>query len=141
MPGPAPKRNPIYKRRPRPDWRRLPAAGRSGPVPRWPRGLGRVKGSADLWRELWASPQADAWADLGWVRVVARYTVLVLLAERPGAPVALLAEVRQLEDRLGLTPMAMRRLQWEIGDEAVVESRAGSEVAKIDDYREFFGAG
>nr|DAE15467.1 MAG TPA: hypothetical protein [Siphoviridae sp. ctjOC2] len=27
-----------------------------------------------------------------------------------------MAELRQIEDRLGLSPMAMKRLQWEIGD-------------------------
>lgn len=30
---------------------------------------------------------------------------------------SLMAEARQLEDRLGLTPMAMLRLRWEISDD------------------------
>ena len=35
--------------------------------------------------------------------------------KRQGEPnAALLSELRQIEDRIGLSPMAMRRLQWEI---------------------------
>ncbi|WP_165242113.1 hypothetical protein [Corynebacterium lizhenjunii] len=37
----------------------------------------------------------------------------LLLAGEPNG--ALLSEVRQMEDRLGLSPMALKRLQWEIG--------------------------
>lgn len=33
---------------------------------------------------------------------------------------SLMAEARQLEDRLGLTPMAMLRLRWEISDDDAV---------------------
>jgi hypothetical protein len=74
-----------------------------------------------VWRDLWRTPQAVAWEDLGWTRVVARYAVVLLAAERLEA--GPLAEARQLEDRLGLTPKAMRLLLWTIDDdveEAVV---------------------
>jgi hypothetical protein len=37
---------------------------------------------------------------------------------------ALLAEARQMEDRLGLSPMAMLRLRWEIQEDQVAEKRA-----------------
>jgi hypothetical protein len=73
-----------------------------------------------LWADLWRTPQAVAWFELGWSRVVARYVRLLIQSENPDvdspayAGVALLGEVRQLEDRLGLTPLAMRRLQWEM---------------------------
>lgn len=80
----------------------------------------------EVWGELWATPQAVAWERLGWTRVVARYVQILLAAERPDMDefgntkfnVGLLAEVRQNEDRLGLTPMAMMRLKWEVtGDD------------------------
>jgi hypothetical protein len=138
MPGPAPSRNP-RRRNARPDWRQLPPAGRSGPPPDWPLGrqTARVK---TLWTELWASPQATAWGDLGWTRVVARYTTLLLEAEKRDASAALLSEVRQLEDRLGLTPMAMRRLQWEIGPaDAAADEGTPAGVTSIDDYRSVYG--
>jgi hypothetical protein len=89
-----------------------------------------------LWGELWATPQATAWEDFGWTRTVARYCKLVLTAERPRATGTVLSEVRQLEDRLGLNPMAMRRLFWEIeGDVQEVPT----DVTNLDDYRNKLG--
>lgn len=140
MPGPPPNPN-ARRRNARPDWRRLPTTGRPGDPPPWP--MGRAgKAVLDLWAQLWASPQALAWEDLGWTRVVARYTKLLVAAEKSDAPIGLLGEVRQLEDRLGLSPMAMRRLQWEIdavpaapaGDEG-----SGGEVTRLDAYRNLYG--
>lgn len=115
---PAPKRN-ARRRNIRPDWRELTPGGYRGPVPEWPMESGSAA-ELLLWAQLWRTPQAEAWADLGWTRVVARYARLVIQSEtddadrRPTAEVALLGEIRQMEDRLGLSPMAMRRLQWEI---------------------------
>ena len=48
----------------------------------------------------------------------------------------LVAEARQLEDRLGLSPAAMRRLRWEIGESDVGAPRA---VANINDYQDRTG--
>lgn len=89
----------------------------------------------DLWVQLWASPQATAWESLGWTRMVARYAQVLLISERVNAPAALLGEVRQMEDRLGLSPMAMRRLQWEV---APIDSAAGApaDVTHLADYRD-----
>lgn len=42
---------------------------------------------------------------------------LVVRAENFEASGALLGEVRMLEDRLGLSPMAMLRLRWEVVEE------------------------
>jgi hypothetical protein len=136
MPGPPPSRNP-RRRNARPDWRKLPSGGRVGDPPAWP--LAKpAKAVADLWADVWASPQATAWADLGWTRVVARYCKLCVVAERADAPVSLLGEVRQLEDRLGLTPMAMMRLQWEIAAEAD-SADVPTGVVMLDEYRELYG--
>lgn len=137
MPGPAPKKN-ARRRNSRPDWKRLPAAGRPGDPPPFPL-PGRGKALEALWRDLWASPQAVMWEQLGWTRVVARYAKVVLASEKRGAPTSLLAEARQLEDRLGLTPMAMRRLQWEISaDELAGDAQPGG-VASLDEYRSRLG--
>lgn len=115
MPGPAP--SPFARRRnARPDWTKLPASGYSGDVPDWPLNS-FPEGWKELWRELWCTPQAFAWAGFGWTRLVARYAQILLICEGPNATAALLGECRQLEDRLGLSPMAMKRLQWEISSE------------------------
>lgn len=136
MPGPPPKRG-ARRRNARPEWRTLPAQGRSGDPPAFPLGDPSVEALA-LWLDLWRTPQAVAWEALGWTRVVARYALLVLDAEKPDATGALLAEVRQLEDRLGLSPMAMKRLQWEIAA-ILVEDEGVSGVADLDAYRSRVG--
>ena len=38
---------------------------------------------------------------------------------------AMLSEVRQLEDRLGLSPMALKRLQWVISEPSSGELEIG----------------
>lgn len=123
MPGPPPK-DPGQRRRRNaaPELVALPAEGRSGPVPTWP--LSRAtKSEAALWRELWATPQAAAWEQLGWTRIVARYVRCAIQVEGTDPSTRLLAEVRQTEDRLGLTPLAMRRLGWTIVRDEVSEAR------------------
>jgi len=137
--GPPPKKN-ARRTNARPDWVKLPAAGRAGHPPAWPMTGKPGKAVADLWASLWASPQAVAWERLGWSRVVARYTRLLLEAEKADAPVTLLGEVRQLEDRLGLSPMAMRRLQWEIEAEAQEAEGSPAEVTSLDEYRDLYTA-
>ncbi len=133
MPGPAPKPEEQRRNRSKPaggSERWLPVEGRSGPAPAWPLGA-QTKAQGELWVELWATPHAVAWEELGWVRTVARYTKLVLEAEKRDAKAALLAEVRQMEDRLGLSPMAMLRLRWRIDTEPTtvrVESGDGADV-------------
>lgn len=123
MPGPPPKHPSDRRRRnAAPGMVQLPAEGRRGKPPKWPLSKPR-KTELGIWAELWATPQAVAWAELGWIRTVARYVRLLYEAEKPGAGAAVNAEVRQLEDRLGLTPMSMRRLQWEIAADEVDEKR------------------
>jgi hypothetical protein len=131
MPGPAPKPADQRKRRnaPMANTLKLPSQGREGKPPRWPAGMQKMTtDQRRLWRELWATPMAVAWERLGWTRVVARYVVTVTAAqaslesENPNA--ALMGETRQLEDRLGMTPMAMLRLRWEVTEDEVAEQRA-----------------
>lgn len=121
--GPPPKSVDTRRRRnvPLANTVRLPPEGRQGPPPGWPL-AGEVP---TVWAELWATPQAAAWERLGWVRVVARYAKVLLDCES-SLSVGLLGEVRQLEDRLGLTPMAMLRLRWEVAADEVAEKRATS---------------
>jgi len=73
-----------------------------------------------VWEGLWRLPQAVEWERMNYTRVVARYVRTLVAAELPGASSQLLAEVRQMEDRLGLTPRSMQTLGWET-DEKVDE--------------------
>lgn len=111
----------------------LPAGGRKGRAPAWPIKTARVPA---VWAELWKSPQAAAWEKLGYHRIVARYALLLSQVEKPAASARLLNEVRQLEDRLGLTPMAMLRLRWEVSEKDRAEHRSGAETKRPDGAHE-----
>lgn len=122
MPGPAPKSADQRRRRNAPlaNTTRLPSEGRAGETPAWPLN----SSEPPTWPQLWSTPQAVAWERLGWTRVVARYAEVVRLCENSETvSVGMLGEARQLEDRLGLTPMAMLRLRWEITSDEVAEKR------------------
>ena len=131
MPGPAPK--PADQRRRRnaaPGTVVLPAEGRSGPAPEWP-----FAGKAPtVWFTLWRKPQAVAWERLHLEDVVGRYALVRAQADKRVAHPAILAEARQLEDRLGLSPMAMLRLRWEVSQPAPTEQPAG--VTDLASYRD-----
>ncbi|HEU4544485.1 MAG TPA: hypothetical protein VFR23_25365 [Jiangellaceae bacterium] len=124
---PAPKPDPV-RRNSRVGPLKLPAEGRRGEPPKWPLGAKPVAELQRIWRELWATPQAVAWERLGWTRVVARYARVALAAEVLDKDA--LAEARHLEDRLGLTPKAMRMLLWEVVSDEVAEQRQASNVRR-----------
>lgn len=105
----------------------LPAGGRKGEPPDWPLTPALEHAEWKLWRELWASPQAVEWERLGWSRVVARYVRYCLMAE--GGDEKMAAEARQLEDRLGLTPKAMRLLLWTVAVDEMAEKREENTTA------------
>lgn len=128
MPGPPPKLDPA-RRNARSGPLKLPPEGRTGPTPAWP--LGEPSDAeAEAWEELWHTPHAVAWERLGWTRTVARYCRVMLEAEQRDAPAKALAEARQFEDKLGLTPKAMRMLLWEIASDEVAEQRKTSSARK-----------
>ncbi|SBT64234.1 hypothetical protein GA0070622_1204 [Micromonospora sediminicola] len=77
---------------------------------------------ADLWRDLWRLPQAVAWERLRWTRDVAQYVRHKVLAEL--GDLAAAKEARQWSDRLGLSPMAMLRLRWEVTVDETAAKRA-----------------
>lgn len=76
-----------------------------------------------LWRELWRTPQAVIWEQLAWSREVAQYVRWKVRAEQGDLDAA--KEARQWSDRLGLNPLALLRLRWEIEktDEAEAKGR------------------
>lgn len=127
MPGPAPT-DPASRRRRNSSVGKtlLPAKGRVGATPAWP----LRSTEPDVWADLWSTPQAAAWERIGYTRVVARYALLLDIIESgEGAPAAaILGEVRQMEDRLGLNPKAMRSLLWEVAADEVAEKREDNAV-------------
>src|SRR5512133_2058122 len=112
MPGPL--QDPRARRRLRdgPIATRLPADGRQGSVPEWPLSEASAE-ELEIWSSLWRTPQSAAWPP-GWTRTQARLARMLAEAEKPGARASLLSEVRQLEAALGLSPVSLGRLHWEI---------------------------
>ncbi len=114
--GPAPK-SPALQRRPGRNLadrisHALPSEGRRGAAPPWPLGKSSAAEIA-MWRKLWRTPQAVMWERLAYLDLVGRYARL--FCSKWTAPV--LMEIRQCEDRLGLSPLSMLRLHWTIDDE------------------------
>lgn len=122
--GPAGSLNP-KRSNPRVGLLTLPAGGRQGPAPEWPLPDPPDSYEMSTWEQLWTSPQAVAWDHLGWTRVVARYARILAFAEQNASAPAW-GEARQLEDRLGLTPKAMRMLLWVVAEDEVGQQRQAS---------------
>lgn len=110
---------------------KLPAEGRSGEVPSWPLSGRQTPAEREAWAQLWRTPQAVAWERLGWTRTVARYCRAMVAAERPKASASLLAQVTAMEDRLGLTPKAMRLLLWEVVSDELADKRQDSATGDV----------
>lgn len=111
----------------------LPASGRKGEPPPWPLPSARDR-ELEIWRELWRTPQAVQWERMGSgvAALVARLAHLMHLAEL-GAKAPMLGELRQLEDRLCLSPLAMARLGWRIEDDGGDDAAIPSNVLSIRD--------
>lgn len=82
---------------------------------------------AILWKDLWATPQSVQWERLGWFRDVAQYARHKTLAELGDLDAA--KEARQWSDRLGLTPLAMLRLRWEVVADELADARGATKPA------------
>ena len=75
-----------------------------------------------MWFALWRLPQAVMWERQGWTREVAQYARLKVLAELGDLDAQ--KEARQIGDRIGVTPLALLRLRWEVVDGEAPSSTA-----------------
>jgi hypothetical protein len=88
---------------------------------------------AELWGDLWRLPQAVMWERLGWVREVAQYVRWKVQAEMGDLDAS--KESRMLADRLGLNPLSMLRLRWEVSGDEVAAHRSARPARKGSDVR------
>jgi hypothetical protein len=88
---------------------------------------------AVVWKKLWALPQATQWERAGWTREVAQYVRWKVLAELGDLDSS--KEARQLGDRLGLTPLALLRLRWEVAPDEVGAARETKRSRSSDSDR------
>jgi hypothetical protein len=132
MPSPIPK--PISQRRRRntvAGVAKLDASGRKGVAPRPKTSISLCPVALDYWKTLWASPMATIYTDAD-VFPLTRLAILIHERETGAAVWNADGEIRQLEDRFGVSPLARRRLNWEIEQAAAVERPAipvGASVA------------
>lgn len=115
------------------EWTVLPAEGRKDPAPGWPLSEHEEPSWGDremeLWRRLWATPQAVQWALMGQDLEVALYVRRLVEAEQPGARANLATLVRQMADALGLTIPGMRTNRWKIAADQVAVKRQQKQAA------------
>ncbi len=101
------------------DWTTLPAEGRHGPPPKLPKLRQWTDATLDWWAELWKTPQAAAWDQTGrtlHTLAMLHHQLAIDEALTPDKSRAstIAAEMRQHEDRHGLTPKAMLQLRWRV---------------------------
>lgn len=104
------------------------------------------------WTTLWESPMAVTYTDAD-IQALTRLAVLVddraraesgdglveIIEDYAGGQIEVVVgkfagdgEIRQLEDRFGVSPLARRRLQWEVSKDADVQPiRSGKPGRKL----------
>lgn len=83
------------------------------PPPVWPLSQASSR-EMHLWGELWKSPQAAAWHEMGWSAELGLYVRNFTQAEAGSTGAS--QEARLLSDRWGINPAAMLRLRWSIAE-------------------------
>lgn len=156
MPGPLPSENRRRRNAPTVPTTKLPVTGREGPTPRPPSWLKLGRCGRAWWKWAWSTPQACAWApgheamiarrasledDLAAIGTVHSLDALELLEGEDGKAVkelvqrlaalasgrlAICREMRELDDRLGLTPKGMAALRWTVVEDGSVTQAAAA---------------
>jgi hypothetical protein len=109
----------------------LPTEPYGGPIPDFPV-PSRIKSERvrdeTLWEFIWRSPQGHAWATMGPLVVLelARYVRLHRSSSDKAA-----AEIRQIGDRFGMSPLSMARLRWTVSDDAEADPAPLASVSPI----------
>lgn len=118
--GPAPKPDSERVRRNLlPGWVELPVEY-TGDYPSWPLQNVPSARELELWESHWRLPQAAMWVRQGILYTLARYITIMADLEKGGvgyvsvASTNMYAEMRQMENALGLSSAALARLRWEV---------------------------
>jgi hypothetical protein len=132
----------------------LPAEGYDGPVPEWPLppyvvtrtwyetyGRDKVKVTevdegptadwaereAELWAEIWRTPQACAWSlpSEAWrLQSIARWVRQAVLCESSAASAADHGQLHRYADQIGLTTAGLREMGWKVAIDEVADRAA-----------------
>jgi hypothetical protein len=135
--GPAPDPNAL--RRDRKDdsaaWLTLPHEGRTKPAPRWPAPT-QTDREAELWAEMWATPQALIWERDGLRHYVAMFVRLLAEAEVEKASAENRKTVRMMYADLYLTSDSMTRARIRIAQDELGQERETRTSEKRSSSRE-----
>jgi len=115
----------------------LPAAGHKGRPPALPSWVKLASAGRAWWRFAWKTPQAAGWGP-SFAPVVARRAVLeddFAAAPDVRERLQVAREIRELDDRLGLTPKGMAALRWKIVGEHETAPAPGDEVSRQREER------
>lgn len=129
--GPAPDPNAL--RRLRKDdsagWTVLPNEGRTSRTPDWPAPT-QTDREAELWTEMWATPQALIWERDGLRHYVAMFVRLLAEAEVEKASAENRKTVRMMYADLYLTSDAMARARIRIAEDETAAKREAKPTSK-----------
>lgn len=123
-----PESNPNARRRnlPRVAKVQLPAEGYQGEIPPWPMTEFTMP-EIGRWEQLWRTAQAAQWARMHIELTVALYVRVSLAVENEAknnvATAQTLNSMTAMQDRLGLNPQSLKRLEWEIVADELEEVR------------------
>lgn len=127
-------------------YRTLDANGYQGKVPEFPLPDQSAR-EAEVWAEVWRTPQAIAWATESWRwRIVAMYVRVAVACEGTvddegtfvPASAASLAQVHRFADQVGLTPAGLKENGWQVGipeAEAAAKAPDGGLGAVVELFR------
>src|SRR5699024_6145461 len=96
----------------------LPSKGYDGPVPEFPL-PGQSPREAEVWAQVWRTPQAAAWAlpSEAWrQRTVALWVRTTVRCEDPDAGAALLGQLHRFSDQIGMTTAGLAEMGWKIAN-------------------------
>lgn len=105
---------------------------RTGPAPELP---DRFRGEPDVerwWKRVWGSEIAGAYLDVD-VPALERGAMLVSEISSGEFPASYLSELRNIEDRFGLSPAGRQRLMWMVAREGDEPSEGQAPVVDIRD--------
>lgn len=135
--GPAPDPNALRRDRKsdQAGWTPLPSEGRTTPAPPWPAPT-QTDREAELWVEMWATPQALVWERDGLRHYVAMFVRLLAEAEVEKASAENRKTVRMMYGDLYLTSDSMARARLHIVSDEVAEKRAKKPASKATSARD-----
>lgn len=110
----------------------LPAEGYNGPIPKFPLPE-QSEREAEVWRELWRTPQACAWSlpSEAWrLRSIAMYCRVSVRCEAEDVPASFYAQVHRFADQIGMTSAGLALMGWKVAEDEVAKKAQQRSTAK-----------